>query len=203
MPFGLDGSVERLNLEHPYDVPGVVAMPSWRRAPRTGPGSSTRPNHRPSPVSGNVCPVLHRILFGSRTSSEGRRDAAKEPSDVGCPSVGLGPGVTSPKSRPQGCRAGHAGFESFPLVLPGPLLAGALGVGEEPAVDGVADVALQRPEGFPGGLALGHAPVEVGATVRVGLAELADGGHVDGVVELAVPALRDPVHDPATRGELD
>jgi hypothetical protein len=29
-----------------------------------------------------------------------------------------GPGVTSPKSRSSGCRAGHAGYESFPLVLP-------------------------------------------------------------------------------------
>ena len=27
VPSGLDGSVERLNLEHPYDVPCVVAMP--------------------------------------------------------------------------------------------------------------------------------------------------------------------------------
>ena len=32
----------------------------------------------------------------------------------------VGPGVTSPKSRSSGCRAGHAGYESFPSVLPGP-----------------------------------------------------------------------------------
>jgi hypothetical protein len=31
-----------------------------------------------------------------------------------------GPGVTSPKSRPSGCRADHAGHESFPSVLPDP-----------------------------------------------------------------------------------
>jgi hypothetical protein len=28
-----------------------------------------------------------------------------------------GPGVTSPKSRPSGCRADHAGNESFPSVF--------------------------------------------------------------------------------------
>jgi hypothetical protein len=37
----------------------------------------------------------------------------------------------------------------------------------------------------------------------MGLAELADGGHVDGVVQLAVPAFGGPVHDAATGGELD
>ena len=85
--------------------------------------------------------------------------------DLGRPSVGLGPGVTSPKSRLQGCRAGHAGFEPFPPVLPGPLLAGASSVGEEPAIHGVADMALQRAEGFSRGLAFGDAPVKVDATV--------------------------------------
>ncbi len=69
-------------------------------------------------------------------------------------------------------------FESFPFVLPGPLWAGASSVGDEVAEDCVADVALQRAQGFSGGLALGDAPVEVGASVGVRLAELADGGHV-------------------------
>jgi hypothetical protein len=32
-----------------------------------------------------------------------------------------GPGVTSPKNRLSGCETGHAGFESFLLVLPDPL----------------------------------------------------------------------------------
>jgi hypothetical protein len=94
-------------------------------------------------------------------------------------------------------------LESFPFVLPGPLAAGASSVSEELAVDGVADVALQRPQGLSGGFALGHPAVEVGAPVGVGLAELADGGHVDGVVQLAVPAFGDPVHDAAPGGELD
>src|SRR5664279_4179002 len=44
------------------------------------------------------------------------------PSKAQLPKVLAGPGVTSPKSRPPGCRAGHAGHESFPLVLPGPYL---------------------------------------------------------------------------------
>jgi len=31
-----------------------------------------------------------------------------------------GPGVTSPKNRLSGCETGHAGLESFLLVLPDP-----------------------------------------------------------------------------------
>ena len=50
------------------------------------------------------------------------------------PKVWWGPGVTSPKSRSSGCRAGHAGHESFPHVLPGPFV---LCVEDEVAEDGV------------------------------------------------------------------
>jgi hypothetical protein len=46
--------------------------------------------------------VLNRILFGSRASSDGVGARSLEPTAVGCPSVGLGPGVTLPKSRPSG-----------------------------------------------------------------------------------------------------
>jgi hypothetical protein len=47
-------------------------------------------------------------------------------------------------------------FESFPLVLPGPCLSGgAVGVGDEVPVDGVADLAFERPERFLLGLAFG------------------------------------------------
>jgi len=53
------------------------------------------------------------------------------------------------------------------------------------------------------GLALFDPPFEVGPAVGVGLAELADSGHVDGVVELSVPALGEAMHDPAARRELD
>jgi len=79
------------------------------------------------------------------------------PSKAQLPKVLAGPGVTSPKSRPPGCRAGHAGHESFPLVLPGPLL---VGVDEELAIDGVGDVSLERADRLPLGLALGHLPLK-------------------------------------------
>ncbi len=92
-----------------------------------------------------------------------------------------------PKSRSQGCETGRAGFESFPVVLPGPLSAPhGGGVGDELAVDGVADLALESAQGFLLRLALGDAPVEVGPAVGVGLAKLADGDHVERVVELSV-----------------
>jgi len=44
----------------------------------------------------------------------------------------------------------------------------ALGVGDEPLVDGVADLPLERPERFLVGLALGELAFEVGAAVRGG-----------------------------------
>jgi hypothetical protein len=52
----------------------------------------------------------------------------------------------------------------------GPLGVGASRVGEELAVDDVAEVTLEGPEGLSGGFALGDAAVEVGASPRVGLA---------------------------------
>jgi hypothetical protein len=63
-----------------------------------------------------------RILFGSRTSSGGCRGAAKEASDVGCPSVGLGPGVTSPKSRPSGMESRSRWLRVVPACPPGPAI---------------------------------------------------------------------------------
>lgn len=79
----------------------------------------------------------------------------------------------------------------------------AFGVDQQLAVDGVADVALQRTDRFLLRLSLGDLALEVGASVRPRLADLADGGHVDGVVELPVAASRHPVHDAAARRELD
>jgi hypothetical protein len=93
--------------------------------------------------------------------------------------------------------------ESRPSVLPGPLPAGAFGVDKELAVDGVADMTLERPEGFLLGLALGDFAVEVGAALGVGLADLADGGHVDGVVQATVASLGEAVHNSPTGGQLD
>ena len=76
-------------------------------------------------------------------------------------------------------------------------------VDEELAIDGVADLSLERPDGFPLGLALGHLLLEVDPTLRVLLADLADGHHVDGVVELAVAPAAEAMDDPSSRGALD
>jgi hypothetical protein len=78
-----------------------------------------------------------------------------------------------------------------------------LGVDDEVSVDGVADVMLQRADRFFAGLAFGDPAFEVGAAVRVRLAELADRGHVQRVVQLAVPALGQSVHGAPARGVLD
>ena len=51
------------------------------------------------------------------------------------------------------------------LGSPGPLRGGASSVREEPTVDGVADVPLQRPDRLLVRLAFRDASVEVGATV--------------------------------------
>jgi hypothetical protein len=93
--------------------------------------------------------------------------------------------------------------ESFPFVLPGPSALPASRVGEESSVDGVAHVPFQRAERFLVGLAFGDLAIEVGAALGMRLAELADCDHVDRMVESAVPATRQSVHDPTGRGELD
>ena len=56
--------------------------------------------------------------------------------------------------------------------------------------------------GFLAGLALGDAPLVVGAAVAVALAELDHRGEVQGMVEGAVAALGDAVHGAAAGGEL-
>ena len=87
--------------------------------------------------------------------------------------------------------------ESFPFVLPGPSAPGASRVRDELSVDGVAHVTFERAERFFVGLAFADASIEVGAAFGVRLAELADRDHVDRVVESAVPATRQSVHDSA------
>jgi hypothetical protein len=59
----------------------------------------------------------------------------------------------------------------------------------EPGVDGVADLALEGPERLLVRLALSYLAVVVvvGAAVAVGVADLGDRGHVDGVVDAPVP----------------
>ena len=76
-------------------------------------------------------------------------------------------------------------------------------VDEEPSIDGVGDLALERPDGFPLGLAVGHLLLEVDPALGVLLADLADGHHVDGVVQLAVAPATEAVEGPAPRGVLD
>jgi hypothetical protein len=70
---------------------------------------------------------------------------------------------------------------------------GTPGVGLEAGEDGVADLALQRPQGFFAGLALGQLLVVAGAALAVPVADLGDRGHVDDMVEAAVSAPGQPV----------
>ena len=90
-------------------------------------------------------------------------------------------------------------MESSRSVLPDPLS----GVEDELSVHGVADLALERAEGFFLGLALGDLSLEVDASDGRRIADLGNGGHAERVVELTVPALGDPVNDSAARSELD
>jgi hypothetical protein len=53
-------------------------------------------------------------------------------------------------------------------------------------------MSLEGPEGFLGGLAFGELAVVVGAAVAVAVPDLGDRGHVDGVVQAAVPAPGQP-----------
>jgi hypothetical protein len=73
------------------------------------------------------------------------------------------------------------------------------GIEDQLAIDGVRDVALERAQSLSLGLALGHLAIEVGPTLGVGLADLTDGHHVDGVVEEAMASQREPVKDPTSR----
>jgi len=65
---------------------------------------------------------------------------------------------------------------------------GTPGVVSEAREDGVADLPLKRAQGLPVRFALGRFLAVVGASLTVRLPDLGDGGHVDGVVDPAVPA---------------
>jgi hypothetical protein len=78
-------------------------------------------------------------------------------------------------------------------------LSGPGGVDDELAVDGVADVSLQRADGVLLGLAIGELALEIDAPVGAGLADLTDRREVQGVVEAPVLSLGDTVHDSAAR----
>ena len=62
---------------------------------------------------------------------------------------------------------------------------GGVGPGDEAAVDGVGEVALEGSSGFSGGFAFGDLAVQVGLGGGV-VALLDDGDAVEGGVELAV-----------------
>ncbi len=68
----------------------------------------------------------------------------------------------------------------------------AVVVSEELSVDGVADASFEGPHRFFAAVALGLLASVVGASRGV-VADLGDGDHVDGVVELAVAAWVEPV----------
>jgi hypothetical protein len=70
-------------------------------------------------------------------------------------------------------------------------------VGLQAGEDGVADLPLQRAQGFFAGLAFGPFLVVVGAARAVLVPDLGDRGHVDRVVEPAVAAPGQPVDLPA------
>ena len=80
---------------------------------------------------------------------------------------------------------------------------GAPGIGLEAGVDGVADLAFQRAQGFFAGLAFGQFLLVVGVALAVPVADLGDRGHVDGVVEPAVAAPGQPPDLAAAGGHLD
>ena len=91
--------------------------------------------------------------------------------------------------------------ESFLIVLSGPpssARCGAAGVSDEVAVDPVRDSSFQGPDRFFRCFAFGDVAVVVGAAFGV-VAELGDGGDVDGVVEFAVASRVEPVPGPVTR----
>jgi hypothetical protein len=77
------------------------------------------------------------------------------------------------------------------------------GVGLEAGEDGVADPPVEAAERFFVGLALSDLAVVVGAAVAVGVPDLGDRGHVQGVVDAPVPAQRQPVDLAVPRRHLD
>ena len=83
------------------------------------------------------------------------------------------------------------------------LTARAFGVEEQLPVDDVAEVSLQGPDGVLLGLALGQLAFEVGPPVGAAMTDLADGGHVQCVVEATVAPPRGAVHDPRAGGSFD
>ena len=93
-----------------------------RRSGRTGCEGARRSSRRSTPYRASLLTATaeERILFVSRGVFERCRGAAGRRRGSVARSVLLGPGVTSPKSRPQGCEAGRAGCRVAPVCPPGP-----------------------------------------------------------------------------------
>jgi hypothetical protein len=91
--------------------------------------------------------------------------------------------------------------------LPSRALLGRLGcpacILEESGVERVADAPLESPEGLLGGFALGDVAVVEGAALAVAVAHLGHRGHVNGVVQLTVPAPGEAVDLAVPGGHLD
>src|ERR1700730_7374131 len=92
--------------------------------------------------------------------------------------------------------AGHAGlWGRFLVAPPGPSSASRCSsrVGDEVAVDDVADVTLERADGCFGSVAFGEFAVVERPAGTVGEAELGDRDDVERMVDRTVPATRQPV----------
>jgi len=85
------------------------------------------------------------------------------------------------------------------------VLSGPVRVDAQLPIDSVADAPLERADRFFAAVAFGDLAVVVGAAEAVTMADLGDGGHVDGVVESTVAAPRQAEHlaSPLSRGHLD
>ena len=106
---------------------------------------------------------------------------------------------------PSSRRAGRAGDRVVPLLpsrAPG-ARCGPPGTGLQAGEDGVADLPLQRAQGFFRRLALGQLLVVVRAALAAGVADLSDRGHVDGVAVPPVPAPGQPAGLARAGGHLD
>ena len=100
-----------------------------------------------------------RILFESRPQNLAlfRRVRSTRHETAHMHRLRMGPGVTSPKSRPSGCRADHAAMSRFLVSSRTPF-----GIDDQLAVEGVGDLALQGSNSLTLGLALGDLAIEVG-----------------------------------------
>src|SRR5207247_3736985 len=74
---------------------------------------------------------------------------------------------------------------------------------DHPLIERVTDLAFERAERALAGHSVGDLLVVVGAALAAAVADLADRGHMDDVVQLPVPAPGQPVDRPVAGGDLD